>query len=144
MGYEIPREQPVSGVTVPVVALLPRVHPDHYAVTVVDGHGRMGAAASLQLLGWESGALIFFTVEDRLITAAAVAGSVVPTTAPRRVITARGHLNLPANIRRRAGIVGGDRLLLVADAQIGSLRIYSPKVLALVLQSDLVRRGLRA
>jgi bifunctional DNA-binding transcriptional regulator/antitoxin component of YhaV-PrlF toxin-antitoxin module len=57
----------------------------------------------------------------------------VGDTAPRRKVTSRGFVDLPVITRRRAGIVNGDRLLILANAQPGALLVLAPMALAVML-----------
>lgn len=134
-GQGMPQSPSTAGLSVPDLRQCHYVRPAHYAVAVVDGHGRIASRSPLRALGWEPGTVVAFTVDgNRLITAAR---STTPpqqgSTAPRRTITACGQLNLPVLTRRRAGITSGDRLLLAADEHAGLLWICPPKVLALIL-----------
>nr|WP_221381851.1 AbrB/MazE/SpoVT family DNA-binding domain-containing protein [Actinoplanes polyasparticus] len=121
----------------PVLLQSRYVRPAFYSVTVVDGHGRIAATTPLRALGWTPGTVLEFGVDaNRLITAFRIEGPPPPgSTAPRREVTPRGHLNLPAAIRRRADISTGDRLLTAADTNAGILRLLPPKVLALILHA---------
>ncbi|MBO3736741.1 hypothetical protein [Actinoplanes flavus] len=107
----------------------------HYAVTSIDNRGRMAAATLLHTLGWKPGDLIKFTVDSqRLITATRITPPQrVGDAAPSRAIRIRGHLNMPATARHRAAIAPGDRLLLAAD-NTGTLRIFSPRMVSLLLR----------
>jgi bifunctional DNA-binding transcriptional regulator/antitoxin component of YhaV-PrlF toxin-antitoxin module len=128
----------MSRLGMPVPDLLQRrfVRPAHYVVTVVDGHGRIAAMSPLRTLGWKPGTVIAFTVDaSRLITATRIEGPAQRgDTAPRREITARGHLNLPLTTRRRADVVTGDRLLIAADTDTHLLWVIPSKTLALILE----------
>ena len=48
-------------------------------------------------------------------------------------MSAHGHLRLPAAVRHRLGLHGGDRLLLAIDAIAGRLRLYTPTALYALL-----------
>lgn len=133
-GQGMPRNPPIPGLAVPDLRQRHYVRPAHYAVAVVDGHGRIASRSPLRALGWEPGTVVAFTVDgNRLITAARSIAPQQGSTAPRRMITPCGQLNLPVLTRRRAGIASGDRLLLAADEHSGLLWICPPKVLALIL-----------
>lgn len=110
----------------------------HYAVTAIDNRGRMAVAGLLNTLLWRPGDLITFTVTTQRLVVAAPASTHDAGAAPSRPIRTRGHLNMPAIARRRAGIAAGDRLLLAADGN-GALRIFPPYVLASVLRPYLVQ-----
>lgn len=143
VSRRMPQDPSIPGMTVPNLRQRHYAPPAHYAVAIVDGHGRIAATSALDALGWEPGTVIAFTVDDnRLITAVrSTALSQRQSTAPRRAITPRGHLNLPVLTRRRADITSGDRLLLAADDHTGSLGIYPPKALALILQPYTTHRA---
>ena len=132
-----PRREPGSLPCMPMPDLpQPRfVRPAYYAVTVVDGHGRIAATSPLRTLGWKPKTVMAFAVAaNRLITATRIEDAAQRAdTAPRREITARGHVNLPLTTRRRADIVAGDRLLIAADTDTRTLWIFPPKTLALIL-----------
>ncbi|HEX5204202.1 MAG TPA: hypothetical protein VFW27_30100 [Actinoplanes sp.] len=119
------------------------VRPAHYSVTVIDGHGRVSAMASLRTLGWKPRALITFEVDARHLVSVTRCKepAQIGGTAPCRQITARGHLNLPLTIRRRADIGPGDRLLIAADTVTNLLWIFPPKTLALILQPHTAGRN---
>ncbi|MFI5896598.1 hypothetical protein ACIA5D_41515 [Actinoplanes sp. NPDC051513] len=133
------RQEPASSPRMPMPDLLQTrfVRPLYYFVTVVDGHGRIAARSPLRTLGWKPGTAVAFIVDaSRLITAIRVEDLAQRgDTAPRREVTARGHLNLPVTTRRRADLVTGDQLLVVADTRAGILWAFPPKTLALVLHS---------
>ncbi|MFC7535544.1 hypothetical protein [Actinoplanes sp. GCM10030250] len=103
-----------------------------YAVTIVDDHGRVAAAALFQKMDWTPGDLIAFTVNTETVVTAVRATSHPVGTTLSRVLRRRGHLHIPANIRHRAGITAGDRLLLTADDN-GLLRIFPAQLLAHML-----------
>ena len=131
----IPHEPSPPRMSVPELPPHDYVRPDHYTVAIIDGHGRVATTAPLRALGWGPGRVIAFTVDgNRLITATPIDPARPGSTSPRRGITPRGHLNLPIVTRRRAGLTGGDRLLLAADPNTGVLRIFPPHTLALILR----------
>jgi len=127
----------VSPPQVPLPDLSPSdyVRTAHYSVTVVDRNGRIAVTSPLRALGWASGTLLAFSVDaGRVIAVTRVEGlAEIGDTAPRRKVTPRGFVNLPVITRRRAGIVNGDRLLLLANAQPGALLILAPAALAVML-----------
>lgn len=131
----LPQQSVLSRLPVPDLLQSHFVRPAYYTVTVVDGHGRIAATSPLRTLGWTPGTVLAFGVDaNRLITVTRTEGSSQPAnTAPRREIGPRGHLNLPATTRRRAGIVTGDRLLIAADTNTDILWVLPPQALALIL-----------
>lgn len=136
--HHAPRQEGFSSpIPVPVLLQSRYVRPAFYSVTVVDGHGRIAATSPLRALGWTPGTVLEFRVDaNRLISASRVEGPSPPaSTAPRREVTPRGHLNLPAPTRRRADVITGDRLLTAADTSTGILWILPPKVIALILHA---------
>jgi hypothetical protein len=81
----------------------------------IDNRGRIGDRALLRALGWAPGTRL--TVE--VITDLMVAVRAAPVGA--LCVSARGHLQLPAAVRHRLGLHGGDRLLLAIDVLTGRL-----------------------
>jgi bifunctional DNA-binding transcriptional regulator/antitoxin component of YhaV-PrlF toxin-antitoxin module len=135
-GQHIPQDPSIPRMAVPDLLQRHYVPPSHYAVAAVDGHGRIAATFPLRILGWRPGTEVAFTVDDNRLITAACSAALTPqqSTAPRRVITPGGHLNLPIVTRRRAGMSSSDRVLLAADERTGLLWICPPKTLALILQ----------
>jgi hypothetical protein len=79
-----------------------------YGLSAVDNRGRVAAYHATDSLGWtpqtpvavrQLGGLVIVTVDE---------GSTVR-------VTVRGHLRVPAQVRRWCGLTPGIRVLLVAD-----------------------------
>jgi hypothetical protein len=115
------------------------VVPDLYGVSTVDNHGRIAARTLLHLLRWEPGDTIVFSISEQQVITATRASPKIDSAAPARTIRQRGHLHLPANIRHRAALTTGDRLLLAAD-RIGTLRIFPAQLLAQILNQHQTSR----
>ncbi|GAA2470637.1 hypothetical protein Ahu01nite_080050 [Winogradskya humida] len=111
------------------------IRPAHYSVTAVDGNGRIAVTSPLRALGWPPGTLLAFSLgTDRVIAVTRVEEPAeIEDTAPRREVTPRGFVNLPVIIRRRAGVISGDRLLVAANAEAGVLLILTPTAVAMML-----------
>jgi hypothetical protein len=79
-----------------------------------------GHATVMAALGWGVGARLDIRVR---------AGVVIVSTAADAVFTIirAGHLRLPAPVRHRCLLTAGERLLLVADPDVGSLLVYPPR-----------------
>ncbi len=132
----IPHQRAVPGLTVPDLAHRRHVQPAHYAMSVIDTHGRIASSPTVEELAWEPGNAIAFTVDnDGLITACrCTAENPPPSTAPQSTVDPRRHITLPALTRRRAGITTGDRLLLSTDHRTELLAIYPPGLLTAILR----------
>jgi bifunctional DNA-binding transcriptional regulator/antitoxin component of YhaV-PrlF toxin-antitoxin module len=87
----------------------------------MDCNGRLAEATVISALGWAVGARLDIDVR---------AGLVVVSAAPDAVftITRAGHLRLPAPVRHQCQLAAGDRLLLAADPDTGTLVVYPPRV----------------
>jgi hypothetical protein len=90
------------------------------SAATMDCNGRLADITVIGALGWGVGARLDIRVR---------AGLVIVTGAPDAVftITRAGHLRLPAPVRHRCELASGDRLLLVADPDAGSLLVYPPR-----------------
>jgi len=86
----------------------------------MDCNGRLADITVISALGWGVGVRLDIRVR---------AGLVIVSAAPDAVftITRAGHLRLPAPVRHRCQLASGDRLLLVADPDAGSLLVYPPR-----------------
>ncbi|HEY6798513.1 MAG TPA: AbrB/MazE/SpoVT family DNA-binding domain-containing protein [Kineosporiaceae bacterium] len=86
----------------------------------MDCNGRLADATVIAALGWGIGARLDIRVREGLVIVSAAVDAVF-------TITRAGHLRLPAPVRHRCGLVAGDRLLLVADPDAGTLLVYPPR-----------------
>ena len=87
----------------------------------MDCNGRLAEATVIAALDWAVGARLNIDVR---------AGLVVVSAAPEAAftITQAGQVRLPAPVRHRCQLAAGDRLLLAADPDTGTLVIYPPRV----------------
>lgn len=84
-------------------------------VTPVDRDGRLADRSVLAFMGWFAGQAVAFVNEPDLIVVAWTNGS--------GRVDRRGHLRLPLAVRRRCGIVTGDRVLVAANRQRSELLV---------------------
>lgn len=96
------------------------------AVTPVDSSGRLGDRAPLLSLGWLKGRTLDIACQDGAVAVTARRGG-------RWKVTRQGHLLLPSAIRRSCGIAVGDRLLVLAYLDRGSLMVYTMGALELMV-----------
>jgi AbrB family looped-hinge helix DNA binding protein len=100
---------------------------------IMDCNGRLVEATVIAALGWTVGARLDIDVR---------AGLVVVSAAPDAAftITQAGQVRLPAPIRHRCQLAAGDRLLLVADPDAGTLLVYPPRVWRTMISQFLAGR----
>jgi len=98
-----------------------------YGLAILDCRGRLADRAVLRALGWQAGTRL----EIR-----ATGGMLVIHADPlgRSRVTAAGHLRLPAPIRNRCGLSGGDRVLLAADPTRARLVLHPPAALDAMIE----------
>ncbi len=88
----------------------------------MDCRGRLADRAALRALGWQAGTRLDIR---------AIGGLLVIHADPlgRSRVTGAGHLRLPAPVRHRYGLRGGDRVLLAADPARSRLVLHPPAAL---------------
>jgi hypothetical protein len=93
-----------------------------YAMGTVDPSGRVLAQSIVRALGWAA---------DDLLTITAAPGVVIMRRDPRGVFTipATSHLHIPAPLRARHHLRGGDRVLLTAALAHDTVLIYTMAML---------------
>lgn len=79
----------------------------HYALTIIDSHGRCADRSPLRSLQWPPGHHLAFTAGEGAVR-------VVADPAGPCVTTRQGHLRFPAAVRHRCGMEVGERVLLAA------------------------------
>jgi hypothetical protein len=106
-----------------------------YAMSTVDGGGRLGDRGLLEFLGWKPGTPVIaeLTAHSVIVIVAAPGGE--------QHVTAQGRLRLGPALRHRCGLRAADRLLLVADRRVGRLRLYPPGALDVLLADPADRCG---
>lgn len=99
-----------------------------YAVTTVDGWGRLSDRSTIRYLGWEATQRVRMAMVDRiaLVTKSAAGGD---------TLTKQGHLRVPPWIRRVYHLTAGSRILMVASRDHGLCALYPAVVLDDVLSA---------
>lgn len=103
------RSPRIAGLPVPQIP--ERVHrsSSRYAFTTVDDRGRLGDRSLVRVLNWPPGTSLKPTVvNDQVIVLSRSAGTAM--------VTKLGHVRIPAAIRHRCQLHGGDSLLLTISA----------------------------
>jgi hypothetical protein len=90
------------------------------SAATMDCNGRLADATVIGALGWGVGARLDIRVRSGLVIVSAAPDAVF-------TISRAGHLRLPAPVRHRCELASGDRLLLVADPDAGTLLVYPPR-----------------
>lgn len=116
----------VQGLPLPHLARNAQSQAAYCAVTPVDASGRLADRAPLQALGWLAGRTLDIAYQDGAIAVTARRGG-------RWKITRQGYLLLPSSLRRSCGMAAGDRLLVVAYPDRGSLVAYTMGALELMV-----------
>jgi hypothetical protein len=98
---------PLADTTCPV-----RLSAFHYAITTVDGSGRLAEINITRHLSWSPGQRIKYLPVDGLVIAVTAANGTSK-------VTGRGYLRLPATIRHYLRAQSGDRLFLAACPDLG-------------------------
>jgi bifunctional DNA-binding transcriptional regulator/antitoxin component of YhaV-PrlF toxin-antitoxin module len=88
-----------------------------YAITGVDGRGRVPDLTVVRALGWTAASSLEARACGGLIVVAASAEGSLG-------LTAHGHVRLPAPLRRACGIEEGNRVLLAAEPTVGVLVVH--------------------
>jgi bifunctional DNA-binding transcriptional regulator/antitoxin component of YhaV-PrlF toxin-antitoxin module len=109
----------VRGLPVPRLDRVVPASTTSFHTTTVDDRGRVGARAPLRELGWGSGSELSCQLVDGV-----VAISPAPSIGYR--IGRRGHLRIPAALRRRCRLLPGSRVLVVAYPDRALLEIHPP------------------
>ena len=89
-----------------------------YGIGRIDASGRVADQGVLTALGWQGGDRLTLTAEAGVVTARRDPGGMV--TVPERA-----YLVIPAALRRRCGLVPGDRVLLAGAPADETLTAYS-------------------
>lgn len=135
---EIRRPARVLGVrALPMAALgaLPTDIPRIYGIATVDGGGRVTDQHLIRALGWVPRERVNITVSE---------GSVIVRAEPDGVftLTGKGHLQIPAAVRRWCAMTVGDRVLLVAAPDDALLIVHAVAALdALVTRYQDILQG---
>lgn len=101
--------------------------PPYFRCAAVDASGKVYDGAAVGgVLGWRSG--------DRLrVTVVGASAVCTRDSGGALALTAGPYLALPASVRARCGIRGGDRVLLAADPALGVLAVHPPAAVASML-----------
>ncbi|MFI6166444.1 AbrB/MazE/SpoVT family DNA-binding domain-containing protein [Nocardia sp. NPDC051052] len=97
-----------------------------FAVSIINDRSRVCGPRVFEAMGWLAGTVVGFVCVGDVITIGAVEWG-------RSVIDRRGHVRLPAEMRRDAGIEAGDPVLLVAMPEEGLVVVLGPQVLGRAL-----------
>jgi hypothetical protein len=89
-----------------------------YGIGCIDASGRIADRAVISALGWQGGDLLTLTADAGVVTARRDPGRMVP-------VPLRAYIALPAALRRRCGLLPGDRVLLAAAPSADTLTAYS-------------------
>jgi hypothetical protein len=103
--------QPRRAIPLPQFAAL-RIQDTIYGLARIDCHGRIADPTIVRVLSWLPGTLLDIRERGGLVLVTADGQGVF-------AVTGQGHLRLPATVRRRCGLVAGDRVLLSADSATG-------------------------
>lgn len=98
----------------------------HYGLAVLDRYGRVADSAALRALAWDPGQPLALTP---------IGGSVLAVASPDGPVRIGkdGYLRLPVGLRRACHLTAGDRVLLVADTDVGRLLLHPPAALDALL-----------
>jgi hypothetical protein len=99
-----------------------------YGVAAVDCRGRIADRLVTGALGWAPGMRLSIREDRGLILLAGDERGVFS-------LTPQGHIRLPVGVRRWCALAAGDRVLLVAVPQQGSLVVFPPAAV-----DDMLRR----
>ncbi len=89
-----------------------------YGIGRIDASGRIADQAVISALGWQGGDLLTLTADAGLVTARRDPGGMV-------TLPLRAYIAVPASLRRRCGLLPGDRVLLAAVPSADTLTAYS-------------------
>jgi hypothetical protein len=89
-----------------------------YGIGRIDASGRIADRAVISALGWQGGDLLTLTADAGVVTARRDPGGMI-------ILPARAHIAIPAALRRRCGLLLGDRVLLAAVPSADTLTAYS-------------------
>jgi hypothetical protein len=89
-----------------------------YGTGRIDVSGRVTDQVVSCALGWCEGDRLTLTAAPGVVTARRDRGGMV-------IVPARACLAIPAVLRRRCGLLAGDRVLLAAVPGVGMLAVYS-------------------
>ncbi len=107
--------QPSPALPIPALVDTARGSDVRCVVTPVDRDGRLADRSVLAFIDWLAGQAVAFVNEPGLIVVAHTGGS--------GRVDRRGYLRLPLAVRRRCGIVTGDRVLVAANRQRNELLV---------------------
>ncbi len=99
-----------------------------YGLGRIDASGRIADRAVIAALGWRGGDRLTLTAEAGVVTARRDPGGMV-------TLPARAYIAIPAALRRRCGLLPGDRVLLAAAPEAGTLIAYSLAVVDLAIRA---------
>ena len=88
-----------------------------YGIARIDSSGRICERAVITALGWGGGDRLTFTADAGVVTARRDPGGMV-------TLPARPYIAIPAALRRRCGLLPGDRVLLAAMPGADTLTAY--------------------
>ncbi|WP_405166627.1 AbrB/MazE/SpoVT family DNA-binding domain-containing protein [Nocardia sp. NBC_01499] len=97
-----------------------------FAVSIINDRSRVCAPRVFEAMGWPAGTVVGFGWVEDVITIGAVEWG-------RSAIDRRGHVRLPTEVRRDAGIEAGDPVLLVAMPEEGLVAVLGPRMLGQAL-----------
>lgn len=120
----VPRRLPL-----PQLAALANSAATLHRIAAVDDHGRLAEQALVNALGWQAGQQL------RIETLSTTALAITPDTDGLLPLARRGHLPLPAGVRRWCAIRPGDRVLLTAAPQRHLLLIHTMAALDAMITS---------
>jgi hypothetical protein len=90
-----------------------------WATVTMDRDGRLADTFLFRALGWDPGLYLDIRINYGLVLAFPDPGGLFRMPRP-------GRLRLPTAVRRRSGLVPGDRLLLTATRDVGMLTVHPP------------------
>jgi hypothetical protein len=89
-----------------------------YGIGRIDASGRIADRAVISALGRQGGDLLTLTADAGVVTARRDPGGMI-------TLPARAYIAIPAALRRRCGLLPGDRVLLAAAPSAEPLTAYS-------------------
>jgi bifunctional DNA-binding transcriptional regulator/antitoxin component of YhaV-PrlF toxin-antitoxin module len=89
-----------------------------YGIGRIDSSGRIADRTVIDALGWQGGDWLTLTVATGVVTARRDPGGMV-------TLPTRPYIAIPAALRRRCGLLPGDRVLLAAMPSAGTLTAYA-------------------
>jgi hypothetical protein len=89
-----------------------------YGIGRIDASGRIADRAVTSALGWSGGDRLTLTADAGVVSARRDPGGMI-------TLPARAYIAIPAALRRRCGLLPGDRVLLAAVPAADTLTAYS-------------------